>query len=122
MIHALVHGFYARVRADAVLEPIFGGLIADWDPHLDRMVDFWSSVMLMTGRFKGQPMAVHVRIPGLEGAHFERWLGLFRETAAEVCPAEAATAFVARAETIAQSFQLGIAHSRGELPPLKAPA
>lgn len=122
MIQALVHGFYGKVRADPVLGPIFDAEIVDWDPHLARMCDFWSSVMLMTGRFKGQPMVVHVRIPGLEGAHFERWLGLFRRTASEICPAEAAAVFVAKAEMIAQSLQLGIAHSRGELPPLTASA
>ncbi|HEY8617427.1 group III truncated hemoglobin [Phenylobacterium sp.] len=120
MIHRLVHAFYGKVRADAVLGPIFDGQITDWDPHLARMCDFWSSVMLMTGRFKGQPMVVHVRIPGLEGAHFERWLGLFRDAAREVCRPAAAAVFMAKAEMIAQSLQLGIAHSRGELPPLHA--
>ncbi|WP_374470115.1 group III truncated hemoglobin [Phenylobacterium sp.] len=122
MIHRLVHAFYGRVRADAVLAPIFDAAIADWEPHLDRMCDFWSSVTLMTGRFKGQPMAAHLRLAGLEAAHFDRWLELFRETAREVCPPPAAAVFIGRAEMIAQSFQLGLAHSRGELPVLRPPA
>lgn len=120
MIHALVHGFYDRIRVDPALGPIFSRVITDWDPHLERMCDFWSSVMLMTGRFKGAPMAAHVRIEGLGPTHFARWLHLFRQTAAELCPPEAAAVFVAKAEMIAQSLQLGIAASRGELPPARA--
>jgi hemoglobin len=118
MIERLVHAFYGRIRSDAVLGPIFAAVITDWEPHLARMCDFWSSVMLMTGRFKGQPMAAHVRIAALEAPHFDRWLGLFRETARETCPGAAADMFIARAEMIAQSLRLGLAHSRGELPEL----
>ena len=87
MIHDMVHGFYGKIRVDPALGPIFNREIGDrWDPHLAKMCDFWSSVLLMTGRFKGAPMAVHVRIPELRPTHFARWLHLFRQTAAEVCP------------------------------------
>jgi hemoglobin len=122
MIHDLVHGFYAKIRKDPALGPIFARVITDWEPHLQKMCDFWSSVMLMTGRFRGAPMPAHIRLPDIRATHFTRWLHLFRETANEVCPPDAATAFVARAEMIAQSLQLGIAASRGELPTLHTPA
>ncbi|MBI1199961.1 MAG: preprotein translocase subunit TatC [Phenylobacterium sp.] len=119
MIGRLVPAFYAKVRRDPVLGPIFEAAIGDWwDAHLAKLCDFWSSVMLMTGRFKGRPMPVHVAIPDIGPDHFARWLALFRETAAEVCPPPAAALFEARAEMIAESLQLGIAVSRGELPPL----
>ena len=49
VLRDLVRRFYCRVRADAVLGPIFAARITDWAPHLDRMVNFWSSVALMTG-------------------------------------------------------------------------
>jgi len=122
MIHDLVHGFYAKIRPDPALGPIFGRAIRDdqWDAHLAKMCDFWSSVMLMTGRFKGAPMAAHNRIPDIRPTHFARWLHLFRQTAAEVCPPDAAAAFIAKAEIIAQSLQFGIAASRGELPPVRS--
>lgn len=113
MIASLVHRFYAKVRQDPVLGPIFDSKIADWDHHLEKLCDFWSSVTLMTGRFKGAPMRAHVEIPQIAPAHFLRWLGLWRETAAEVCPPAAAGLFVAKAEMIAQSLQLGIAAHRG---------
>jgi hemoglobin len=118
MIHDLVHGFYGRIRTDPALGPIFNRVIApdQWEPHLQKMCDFWSTIMLMTGRFRGAPMPAHIRIPEIRPTHFARWLHLFRQTADEVCPPEAAVAFVGRAEMIARSLQYGIAASRGELP------
>src|SRR5215472_4864094 len=81
MIQAVVHGFYNRIRADAVLGPVFTRVIPAeaWPAHLSKMCDFWSSVMLMSGRFHGAPMPAHVRIEtqngeGLNGRHFARWL------------------------------------------------
>jgi len=119
MIRKLVHAFYARVRRDPVLGPIFEAAIGDgWDEHLAKLCDFWSSVLLMTGRFKGQPMAVHARLPDIGAAHFARWLDLFADTAADVCPPPAAALFRDKAQMIAQSLQLGLAVGRGELPPL----
>jgi hemoglobin len=118
MIHALVHGFYAKVRHDPAIGPIFNRVIADadWPPHLAKMCDFWSSVMLMSGRFKGSPMQAHARIDGLRPTHFARWLHLFEQTAHEVCPPEAAQLFVAKSRMIAESLQLGIAVAKGEMP------
>src|SRR5579871_4818782 len=81
LIRELVHGFYARIRRDGVLGPIFDRVIGeDWDPHLAKMCDFWSSVMRMTGRYKGNPMLAHMRLKMVRPEHFERWLALFRET------------------------------------------
>ena len=125
MIHKVVHGFYAKIRKDPALGPIFNRVIAEeaWPPHLQKMCDFWSSVMLMTGRFKGQPMLVHTKLADIGPAHFARWLELFHETAGEVCPPAAAALFAAKADQIGESLQLGIAVSRGEpLPELRRPA
>jgi hemoglobin len=108
-IHALVHGFYAKVRSDAELGPIFERAIGEkWDLHLAKMCDFWSSVMLMTGRYKGSPMVAHMRLKMVQPGHFARWLSLFRATAEELFAPEIAAAFVARAENIARSLQLGM--------------
>jgi hemoglobin len=121
MIRTLVHTFYARVRVDPALGPIFGRSIADWDRHLEKLCDFWSSVTLMTGRFKGAPMAAHTRLPDIRATHFARWLHLFGETAAETCPPAAAALFIAKAEMIGRSLQLGIDASRSA-PPARTPA
>ena len=111
MIERLVRTFYARVRKDALLGPVFAERITDWEPHLERMFAFWSSVALMTGRYSGRPMPKHLPLP-VDGRHFDRWLGLFETTAAEVCPPAAARHFVERAHKIAESLELGIAGAR----------
>jgi hemoglobin len=116
MIRKVVYSFYDRVRADAALRAIFEREVGDWDTHLAKMCDFWSSVLLMTGRFKGAPMAVHARIDGIEPPHFARWLELFRQTGEQTCPPAAAALFVAKSGLIAETLQLGIAASRGKLP------
>ena len=112
MIERLVRGFYAKVREDAVLGPVFESRIKHWEPHLAQMCAFWSSVALMTGRYHGTPMAKHLPLP-VDGGHFDRWLALFEETAHEICPGEAEAHFVERARRIAQSLELGIAGSHG---------
>ena len=103
----LVHRFYAKVRSDEMLGPIFAERITDWGSHLDRMTDFWSSVALMTGRYHGTPVPKHARLP-VRWAHFERWLDLFRQTAHETCTPEGAAHVIERAERIAQSLHLAV--------------
>ena len=120
MIRRQVHTFYRRVRLDPVLGPIFNDAISDWDEHLGKLCDFWSSVLLMTGRFKGSPMAAHARRPDISNAHFPLWLDLFERTAREVCPPAAADLFIEKARMIGRSLALGLAVSRGELPPVEA--
>ena len=76
----LVHGFYAKVRQDPTLGPFFDAHVADWDHHLAKMVDFWSSTLRGTARYRGTPMPKHAALPDLDVRMFERWLLLFRET------------------------------------------
>jgi hemoglobin len=100
----LVRRFYGRVRHDALLGPVFDEVIDDWEPHLERMVAFWSSVALMTGRYQGRPMQKHLPLP-IDAEHFDRWLALFRDTAREVCPPQGAAHVIASAERIAMTMQ-----------------
>ena len=116
MIAQVVHAFYGRVRQDPVLGPVFNAAVDDWDEHLAKLCDFWSSVLLMTGRFKGQPMAAHARLPDIEAGHFARWLELFAQTAQDVCPPDAAALFVAKSRIIGKSLQIGVDVARGALP------
>ncbi|MBN8919385.1 MAG: group III truncated hemoglobin [Rhizobiales bacterium] len=114
MIDRLVRGFYAKVRNDPLLGPVFESRIRDWEPHLQQMCAFWSSVALMSGRYSGSPMAKHMPLP-IDGAHFDRWLALFEETAREICPGAAEAHFMERARRIAESLELGVAGGRGIL-------
>lgn len=118
LLAELVRRFYARARQDALLGPVFAARIEDWDPHLDRMAAFWSSVALMTGRYHGAPVAAHAGLP-VGPAQFDRWLALFRETAREICTPAGAAHVIERAERIAQSLQIAIADQAQErgLPP-----
>ncbi len=106
----LVDDFYAKVRRDPVLGPIFARAIADaaWPAHLQRMYAFWSSVMLTSGRYKGSPVAVHERIAGIEPALFGDWLDLFEATAEELFIPELAGEFATRARRIAESLRLAL--------------
>ncbi len=111
VLRRLVHGFYARIRADAVLGPIFADRISDWEPHLERMVAFWSSVALMTGRYHGRPVPSHTPLP-IDASHFDRWLGLFRETAQELCTPAGAAHVTVRAERIARSLHIAVVEAQ----------
>lgn len=112
MIERLVRRFYEAVREDPLLAPIFAARIGDWEPHLQRMFAFWSSVALMSGRYHGQPMAKHLPLPA-DGRHFDRWLALFEATARRECPPAAAEHFIERARRIAESLEMGMAATHG---------
>jgi hemoglobin len=112
-LQPLVERFYARVRADPLLSPIFAQAVADWPDHHRRLVDFWSSIMLTTGRYKGNPVAVHMRhADAMTPERFARWLQLWRQTSDEMLPAAAAAAVQAKAERIAESLALAIRYRR----------
>lgn len=114
-IEVLVDRFYAKVRRDPAIGPIFDRAIADWGPHLRTMYDFWSSVMLTTGRYKGNPMAKHMRIAGISPAAFAVWLRLFEETARETFAVPVAAQWIDKAHRIGESLQLGLFYRPGEL-------
>jgi hemoglobin len=108
-IKLLVDGFYAKVRRDPELAPIFLRAIpGDWGPHLNKMYAFWSSVMLTSGRYKGNPVVKHMAIPNIKPALFERWLALFNETSAELFDDAVSAEFQVRAARIAESLQLAL--------------
>ncbi|RVQ64994.1 group III truncated hemoglobin [Croceicoccus ponticola] len=108
-LRRLVEAFYARVRTDDELGPIFNDAISGWPEHLDKLTDFWSSVMLTTGRYKGQPVPAHMKhrtriTPEL----FERWLSLWTETTDTMMEPTAAKSLQDKARRIAQSLQLAM--------------
>lgn len=79
----LVHDFYARVREEPRLAPVFTARVHDWDAHLAQLVDFWSAMLRGTRRFSGAPMPKHMAMDELNRDLFDRWLQLFRQTTAE---------------------------------------
>lgn len=113
-IATLVERFYGKARRDPTIGPLFNAVVADWDEHLRNLCDFWSSVMLTTGRYHGNPMAAHLKHP-IEREFFTQWLALWRETAAEVFAPEAALQFCAKAERIADSLKLALFYRPGAI-------
>lgn len=109
LVETLVRSFYTKIRANKDIGPVFEAVIGDdWEPHLHKMFDFWSSLTMLTGRYKGQPMVVHMRLKTVTPEHFDIWLSLFRETAGTVCSQAVAPIFIEKAERVAESFKLGM--------------
>jgi hemoglobin len=79
-VRLLVDAFYAGIREDALLNPIFNDVAqVDWAHHLPKMYAFWNGLIFGQPGYVGQPFAAHVQLPvGRE--HFTRWLQLFRDT------------------------------------------
>lgn len=112
-IARLVPAFYDRVREDAVLGPIFNHAIEDWPHHLEKLEAFWSSVMLTSGRYKGQPMVAHVRHEAaMTPENFNRWLVLWQEATDAILAPEVAALLQDKAARIAESLQLGVSFYR----------
>lgn len=108
-IRRLVDAFYVKVRADTELGPVFADVIqGDWQPHLDKMYAFWSSVMLKSGRYKGNPVIKHAMISTMKPEMFARWLTLFHATCGEQFDAAISGEFRIRAERIAESLKLAL--------------
>lgn len=98
----LVNAFYGKVRQDELLASVFNPIIKDnWDFHLKRMVDFWSTILLYTKKYKDDPMPKHLPL-AIGKEHFERWLELFNETIDELFEGEIADNARKRANNIAR--------------------
>jgi hemoglobin len=112
---ALVDRFYDKVRADPLLGPVFNPLVDDWDAHKVLMTSFWATVALRSGHYRGNPLAKHQPLP-IGVGHFQRWLSLWRETAAGMLDAGSAALMTGYAERIGYGMRVGMGlsdHARG---------
>ena len=106
-IRQLVDSFYDKIRADADLRPIFERVVAgDWETHLAKMHDFWASVMLTSGFYKGSLVAVHKHMGGLDIGLLDRCLALFGDSCDELLDSETAGLCWLKAAHIAESLKL----------------
>lgn len=110
-VELLVNEFYAKVQKNQLIGPIFIGAIQDWQPHLEKMYTFWSSILLNENSYNGRPFPPHADMP-LQIEHFETWLTLFRETVDEYFEGERADEAKMRAVKIAQIFLSKIEYLR----------
>lgn len=101
-VELLVNTFYDKVRKDESLAAIFNPIIKDnWNVHLQRMTDFWSTLLLYTRKYKDDPLTKHLPL-ALEKEHFDKWLKLFNETIDDLFEGEIAENARKRANSIAK--------------------
>lgn len=113
-LHDLVHAFYADVRADGALGPVFDAAIGEhWPHHLERMVEFWSSLMLGSRGFSGNVYGKHMALEGVEPAHFERWMTHWHRHTRHFAPDDRQRLRQA-AQTIGRSLFLGFFNRSAE--------
>lgn len=75
----LVRTFYAKIRKDNLLGPIFNNAISDWPEHLEYLADFWETNLFFVEKFKGNPILKHRLVDAqnkysIEAMHFGIWL------------------------------------------------
>lgn len=109
-LRTFLAAFYAKVQRAPLIGPVFARVIpdGDWPRHLAVIQNFWSSVLLKSGRYKGNSFGKHQRLGGLTPAHFARWLSLFEHTTAEVMTTEIAEIAIERAYRIDDSLRAGL--------------
>jgi hemoglobin len=105
----LVDRFYTRIQSDVRLGPIFDARMAGaWDVHLIKMKEFWRSVLLRSGEYKGQPVPKHTHLTEVVTEDFQNWLQLFQLTVDEIFDADARPVVVGAAKRIASSLWLAM--------------
>ncbi len=108
-VRAVVDAFYARVREDDALGPVFGAAVADWDAHLEKLTAFWCKILFGSGPYKGNPMVVHrEHQSSLSPALFTRWLSLWAEVTSATVPGAGAALLQAKAARMAHNLQAGL--------------
>ncbi len=81
----LIKAFYAKVREDEMLGPIFNPIIKEWDVHEIHIASFWERNLFFSGDFEGNPLAKHQEVDAFHDNiitmdHFGRWIHLWLES------------------------------------------
>ncbi|WP_046744400.1 group III truncated hemoglobin [Kordia zhangzhouensis] len=92
-VHLLVTTFYAKIRKDKVLGPIFNNKITHWDAHLEHLTDFWESSLFFVNTYRGNPLEKHVEVDNsmqnsINEHHFGIWLNYWIQTLDELFEGE----------------------------------
>jgi hemoglobin len=120
-IEKVVKHFYARVRTDDVLGPLFIGILskdaAIWEAHEAKIANFWANAILHERSYDGNPMLVHSGISAIEPSMFTNWLALFDETLSDHLPTDLALQWSTLAHRIGRGLRFGVETSRDRLGP-----
>jgi len=113
-ISRLLRHFYADVRQDPLIGPIFDVQIKDWNRHLEIIASFWEAVIGGPRTYAGPMPMKHLPLR-LREEHFERWLFLWQANCRAQLPTDVAREMIALANHIAHRLRI-ILVSRGEIP------
>lgn len=110
LVRDVVIRFYDEIRRDGVLGPIFEDAIGDhWDEHIERIIQFWLTATRLDRGYNGRNfMPAHLKHRSIHAEHLPRWLGLFRQTAAEQCSPDSASFLIDIAERMAETLEIGL--------------
>ncbi|MBN8247001.1 MAG: group III truncated hemoglobin [Verrucomicrobia bacterium] len=108
----LLRHFYADIRQDAVLGPIFNAHIHDWPAHLEKIGSFWARQLGAASNYPGGFAAAHLPL-GIQPEHFVRWLGLWERNCCQHLNPESAAWMTARASDIAAHLRRVVGGSGG---------
>jgi hemoglobin len=118
-VSKLVHFFYAKIRKDLLLGPIFNKHIQEeqWPAHLIKLTDFWETNLFSVPKFKGNPTQKHVKVDsemlhGIKQGHFDHWLKLWDETLYQLFEGELADKASNAAKSMAAVQFMMIVHHR----------
>ncbi len=115
-IRLVADRFYARVRMDPHLSPIFHATIghdtAIWEDHIARITRFWRNALLREPVYSGNPMLVHSGIAAIQPEHFAIWLAVFDDVLAESLPSGTAAMWSRTAHRIGRGLSMGIETAR----------
>ena len=111
-IQLLVDTFYGKIREDQLLKDIFNNKIEDrWPEHLQKMYNFWQTVLLEEHTYYGSPFLPHAKLP-VDLEHFNKWLALFNATVDDLFEGEKADRAKWQGQRMAEIFHSKIAYER----------
>ena len=108
-INHVVKQFYALVRQDTVLAPVFAVHVVDWTTHEAKITAFWSNAILFERSYDGNPMQVHMAAGNIDATHFIRWLEVFDDVLTQLLPTDIAHAWSHLVHRIGRGLQMGLA-------------
>lgn len=120
-IKLLVDTFYTRIQQHDLLGAVFATRITDgnWQPHLEKMYRFWSTLLLYTQEYSGSPFDKHIGLM-IGAEHFKQWLELFDNTIDSLFEGDVANMAKARAHNIALTFEYKLQSLDNDLKIVKA--
>jgi hemoglobin len=102
-VSRLVKWFYARVRFEPDLEPIFNANVPRWSEHLEVLIDFWCTQAGGPSTYRGG-LGKHARLD-LKPEHFETWLRVWEQNCTDLLEPREAGEMIGLARALAIKMQ-----------------